>query len=75
MTYVLRQVLEQVALKKKKQKKYKCTFHLFFFPYDLPIWLLSITGFCGCGNIVDGFPVDGRASNGAGLAGDRLICL
>jgi len=25
--------------------------------------------------MVDGLPVDGRASNGAGLAGDRFICL
>lgn len=24
---------------------------------------------------MDGLPVDGRANNGAGLAGDRLICL
>jgi len=49
--------------------------NVYFYVYDLPIWLLSKTGFCGWGSMVDGLPVDGRASNGAGLAGDRFICL
>jgi len=49
--------------------------NVYLYLYNLPIWLPSKTGFCGWGSIVDGLPVDGRASNGAGLAGDRLICL
>jgi hypothetical protein len=47
----------------------------YLYLYQLPIWFPSKTGFCGCGNIADGLPVDGRASNVGGLAGDRASCL
>jgi hypothetical protein len=56
-------------------RKEEIDIHIYLHLNDLPIWLPSKTGFWGCGNIADGLPVDGRASNVGGFAGDRAIGL
>jgi hypothetical protein len=43
--------------------------------FYLPIWLVSKTGFCVCGSIVDVLMFDGRANNVAGLLDERFIFL
>jgi len=40
--------------------------------FYLPIWLVSRTGFCECGSIVDVLIFEGRANNVAGLPDDRF---